>query len=120
MSRRRFRLIGAALLLLALSSATAQNGDQVQQKLTRDEFVSQIDGLIERIHSLSDNPASARAVRESLPDTVTVITDSREYTVSYAWLKNDLAELPSANSAKRAQLIERIGSRLQDAEEQAL
>lgn len=120
MSKTQVHRTIALLLLAANCFATAQVTDHLQQNLTVEEFISQADGLIERVHSLSDNPTNARELRESLPDAVTVITDSREYTVSYAWLKNDLAELPSANPAKRSQLIKGIGSRLQHAEEEAL
>jgi uncharacterized protein DUF4129 len=120
MSRNRSRWIAAALLLLALSSAPAQVSDQIQQKLTLREFVNQAEELIKRIHLLSDHFAGSREVRDSVPETVTVIAGSREYIVSYAWLKNDLAEFPGADPAKRSQLIKDIESRLQQAEEEAL
>lgn len=120
MSRNRSRWIAAVLLLLALSSAPAQVSDQIQQKLTLQEFVNQAEELIKQIHLLSDHFAGSREVSESVPETVTVIAGSREYIVSYGWLKNDLAEFPGADPAKRSQLIKDIESRLQHAEEEAL
>ena len=120
MSKSRLHWIAAALLLLALSSAPAQNNDHFQQKLTVPEFISQTDALLERVHSLSDNASNAGELRESLPDSITVMAEPREYTISYVWLKKDLEELPGVNPAKRSQLIKGIESRLQRAEEEAL
>lgn len=119
MSRNRSRWIAAALLLLALSSAPAQVSDQIQQKLTLQEFISRTEALIDRVHSLSDNAGDGRAIRESLPDSITVLADSREYTISYAWLKNDLDQLPGANAARRSQLIKDIERRLDSTKDEA-
>lgn len=119
MNRGRLQWTVAALLLLALSSAPAQVSDQLQQKLTVSEFISQTDGLIERVDSLSDSPDNAHELRESLPDNITVAADSREYTISYAWLKKNLEEVSGANAARRTQLIKDIDHRLDHIKQQA-
>ena len=120
MSRGRLHSIVAALLLLAANSfATAQVTDHPQQRVTVQEFISQTDDLMQRVHSLADDTVNPRELRESLPDRVTVTSDSREYTISYAWLKGDLVELTGANAAKRSQLIKEIEDRLQQTEQEA-
>src|SRR2546423_6349488 len=117
-SRLRW-LIAGLLLLVANSVAPAEILGQFQQKLTIAEFIKETDGLIQRVQSLSDNSATARDLRESLPDHITVSNDSHEYSISYAWLKSDLAELSGANAAKRSRLLKEIEDRLQQTEQQA-
>ena len=116
---RLHSLVAMLLLLVASSVAPAQILNQLQRKLTMPEFINQTGGLIQRIHSLSDNAATARDLRESLPDDITISNDSREYSISYAWLKRDLADFPGANAAKRSRLLKEIEDRLQQTEQQA-
>ena len=105
-------------LLLPLASAllfpvTAQAG------ISPAEYRQQLQQFSARVEQLREHPEQAAQLAAEVPDNVTVNGNSREYSVSYDWLKKDLNKFQDAKSEDRPGLLQEMQLRLQSLEQQA-
>jgi hypothetical protein len=99
-------------LLSVLSVAAAAD------RLSPPEYHHQLQELAGRIEQLGQHPEEVGRLEAELPDHISVAADSREYSLSYEWLKNDLKEFEKANIERRAELLQEIKTHLHVLDEQ--
>ena len=72
------------------------------------EYRQQLSDLSSRMESLRDRPGDSGTLLAGLPTQVSVLARSREYSVSYQWLKDDLARFQKAGPGERAAILQRV------------
>jgi hypothetical protein len=100
------------LLFLAMLTAGCALASPVLQP-TRDaisvaEYRQRLDRIATQIESLEGQAEHAAEIAAGIPDSDTVIADTRSFVVYYRDLKNDLAALSKADAAKRAKLFPQV------------
>lgn len=98
------------------------SGSAVAEPLSIVEFKQQLNDLASQAAALDQNPENSSKLVASIPDRVTVRVDSRDYSVSYQWLKDELAKYPKAEATTRKQILQTIEEHLRtlDSESQEL
>ncbi|HEV2989815.1 MAG TPA: DUF4129 domain-containing protein [Candidatus Angelobacter sp.] len=102
MSNPKTSIIGSLLLLMLAC------GSAVAEPLSIAEFKQQINDLAGQTAALDQNPEDAAKLLASIPDRVIVRVHSRDYPVSYQWLKEELAKYPKAEATTRKQILQTI------------
>jgi hypothetical protein len=105
------------LLLLLICGPPAYAGT-----LSIAEYRQQLGDLASQVEALKNHPEDSGKLLAGIPDHVAVQVHSHEYSVSYQWLKDDLAKLPKAEVVTRTGILQAVGQHLQtlDSESQAL
>lgn len=103
-------LLGLGALLFSLGSWAA---------ISPGEYRQQLQQFSARVEQLKEHPDQAEQLTADVPDKVTVSADSREYSISYDWLKTDLKKFQQADSKTSADLLQSIQQRLKNLDQEA-
>jgi hypothetical protein len=71
-------------------------------------YQQQLQGIVAKVESLESHPENAGTLVASIPDQVSVATDSGEINVSYKTLKDNLAAFTAADDNKRPGILRQI------------
>jgi hypothetical protein len=91
--------ITALIVLFCASLARAES-------IFISEYQQQLHDTVAKIESLESHPENAGTVVASIPDQVSVATDSGEIKISHKALKDSLAAFAAADQSKRAALLQ--------------
>jgi hypothetical protein len=76
------------------------------------EYRQQLSDLSSQTESLKNQPEDSEKLLASIPDHVSVRAHSQEYSVSYQWLKDDLAKFKKAEAVTRTGILQGIQQHL--------
>lgn len=102
-----FLLLLAAGLLVAVCTPIYAMAD-TPQVITLHEYRQQLADLAEKAKSLDDHPETAAKISVDIPQQVTVKTGTRDVTVNFRHLKNDLASFAGGDAGRKAALSPHI------------
>jgi len=97
-------LIAHRLLLLLLACGLTACADT----LSIAEYRQQLNDLSSQAESLRDQPDNSGKMLAGLPEHVLVLAHSREYSVNYQWLKDDLSKFQKAGPGARTAILQGI------------
>ena len=95
------RNITVTLLLVLLCSIPRARAESLSVAAHQ----QQLQGIVAKVESLEDHPANAGELVASIPDQVSVTTNSGEIKVSCKVLKDSLAAVAAADESKRPALL---------------
>jgi len=87
--------------------------------LSPDEYRQQLHDFSSRVDLLTDHPEQAARLETDVPDHVSVGDGSRDYSVSYAWLKQQLRQFEHAEPKGRSAFLQHIRDHLKSLEKAA-
>src|ERR1700756_3192599 len=102
-SRRRTVL--AIFFALALQACLASEGVPA---LSLDEYRDRLGQIAARTDLLQDHPEQSAQLVTEIPDQLTLNTGTRNVTVNFRYLKNDLASFHSAEASQRPHRLSEI------------
>jgi hypothetical protein len=86
--------------------------------LSPDEYRQQLHDFSSRVDQLKDHPEQAAKLERDVPGQVSVGDGGREYSVSYAWLKQELKQFEHSEAKSRSAFLQPIHDHLTSLEKE--
>src|SRR5689334_8808214 len=112
----RFPIFRLWLCLLALLSCSAVTR---AIELSPAEYRQQLHDFDTRVEQLKDHPDQTVKFLAEIPDGVAISDNSHQYTISYAWIKDQLRQFLRAEVKTRSTFLEKIQEHLHVLDQQA-
>lgn len=114
--KARFPILRFWLCLLALLSCSAVAR---AVELSPAEYQQQLHDFDTRVEQLKDHPDQTVKFLAEIPDGVSISDNSHQYSISYAWLKDQLRQFLRAEIKTRSTFLQKIQEHLHVLEQQA-
>jgi Domain of unknown function (DUF4129) len=102
-------------LFALLASAVAARATD----LSLAEYRQQLHDFDGRVQELRDHPDQTATLLSDVPDHVSVSANSRQYSISYAWLKDQLGQFLRAEPRTRSTFLQKIQDHLHVLDQEA-
>lgn len=106
--------IGLCLLSAAVSGLAAQ-----AINLSPAEYRQQLQDFSSKIEQLNQHPEQAKQLESDVPDHVAVSDGSREWSLSYDWLKKQLQQFEQGDPKTRSAFLKQIQDHLHGLDKEA-
>ena len=120
-SRSRHGRVLVALLLLCLAAGAQTPPSDTPPSdapVSIAAFHAQLGTIREQVRQITDHPADAAQLSETIPPVVHVHADDGDYTVSLLWLRADLDELPGVEAGKQKAKVGQMLAQLDELDRQ--
>lgn len=110
------RIISGIFISLVLLPCLARGGES---SVTTADYRDRLHQFVAGVDSLDEHPEQASQLLTEIPDELTVKTGTRDLTVNFRDLKNDLTSFGAADAAQRPERLKQIKNYLEALQQEA-